>query len=159
MEMLKIGVDLGAVFQMNEVCEGTYVKGVLFSFLQQLMKFNHQIVEIFIFSADNPSISPMVFESLSVHQLNIDQVIFTGGESLISYLQALEVEVYFSADEFMVAKAQAVGIYHKDVLHHKGSHTGQPQSPRGIQGGDGRPQRHRRRLPGPEAVDRSLAQL
>ena len=32
MEMLKIGVDLGAVFQMNEVCEGTYVKGVLFSF-------------------------------------------------------------------------------------------------------------------------------
>ena len=74
MEMLKIGVDLGAVFQMNEVCEGTYVKGVLFSFLQQLMKFNHQIVEIFIFSADNPSISPMVFESLSVHQLNIDQV-------------------------------------------------------------------------------------
>ena len=49
MEMLKIGVDLGAVFQMNEVCEGTYVKGVLFSFLQQLMKFNHQIVEIFIF--------------------------------------------------------------------------------------------------------------
>jgi 5'-nucleotidase len=110
MEMLKIGVDLRAVFQMNEVCEGTYVKGVLFSFLQQLMKFNHQIIEIFIFSADNPSISPIVFESLSVHQLNIDQVIFTGGESLISYLQALEVEVYFSADEFMVAKAQAVGI-------------------------------------------------
>ena len=110
MEMLKIGVDLGAVFQMNEVCEGTYVKGVLFSFLQQLMKFNHQIVEIFIFSADNPSISPMVFDSFSVHQLNIDQVIFTGGESLISYLQALEVEVYFSADEFVVAKAQAVGI-------------------------------------------------
>ena len=37
MEMLKIGVDLGAVFQMNEVCEGTYVKGVLFSFLQQFI--------------------------------------------------------------------------------------------------------------------------
>ena len=41
MEMLKIGVDLGAVFQMNEVCEGTYVKGVLFSFLQQLMSIKN----------------------------------------------------------------------------------------------------------------------
>lgn len=110
MEMLNIGVDLGAIFQINKMCEGIYVEGVLFSFFQQLMRLNHQIVEIFIFSTDNPSISPVIFESLSAHQLNIDQVIFTEDESLLPYLQTLEVEVYLSVDQLMVAKAQAEGI-------------------------------------------------
>lgn len=110
MEMLKIGVDLGAIFQINKMCEGIYVKGILFSFFQRLMNLNHQIVEIYIFSTDTPSISPLVFESLSAHQLHIDQVIFTEEGSLTSYLKALEVEVYLSVDQLLVTKAQTEGI-------------------------------------------------
>ena len=112
METLNIGVDLGAVFQIESLNENeaTYLKGILFSFLKHMVVLNHQVVEIVIFSTANPCISPRVFESFSHYNLPVDQVIFTGGESVLPYLKSLDVEVYLSIDSSVVAKAQSIGI-------------------------------------------------
>lgn len=112
METLNIGVDLGAVFQIESVNENqtTYLKGILFSFLKHMLVLNHQVVDIVIFSTADPSISLRVFESLSHYNLPVEQVIFTGGESVLPYLKSLEVEVYLSIDSSAVAKAQSIGI-------------------------------------------------
>ncbi len=110
METLNIGVDLEAIFQTKELEQTTYLKGVLFSFIKRMSELSSQIVEIIIFSTADPSISPFVFESLSLYELNVNQVIFTGGETILPYLQALEVEVYLSTNQKAIHEAQLNGI-------------------------------------------------
>lgn len=110
METLNIGVDLEAIFQIEELDQMTYLKGILFSFIKRITELSPQIVEVIIFSTADPSISPFVFESLSLHELDVNQVIFTGGETLLPYLQALEVEIYLSVDQKAIHEAQLSGI-------------------------------------------------
>ena len=110
MEKLNIGVDLDAIFGLTIKEDAYFEAGPLLSFCQQLMRLNHQVVELFAFSMQDPSISSSVFESLSHYGLNINQLIFTGGESIVSYFQALEIEVYLSFDEGDVLEAKKMGI-------------------------------------------------
>ena len=79
MERLNIGVDLDAIFEMQINEHNCYNPGLLLPFCQRLMGLNHQVVELFVFSMHDPSISSIVFDSLSYYGLNINQLIFTGG--------------------------------------------------------------------------------
>lgn len=110
MERLNIGVDLDAIFEMQINEHNCYNPGLLLPFCQRLMGLNHQVVELFVFSMHDPSISSIVFDSLSYYGLNINQLIFTGGESTVSYLHALEVELYLSFDEKGIRQMKESGI-------------------------------------------------
>lgn len=110
MEMLNIGVDLEAIFQTEEVNEMCYLKGVLFSLIDHMTKLSSRIVEVILFSMADPSISSFVFESLSSYGLNVNQVIFTGGETILPYLKALEVDVYLSVHQDVISQARSSGI-------------------------------------------------
>ena len=64
MERLNIGVDLDAIFEMQINEHNCYNPGLLLPFCQRLMGLNHQVVELFVFSMHDPSISSIVFDSL-----------------------------------------------------------------------------------------------
>lgn len=110
METLRIGVDLETVFQIKNLNTSTYLKGTLFLLLKRIIDLNYESIELVIFSMANPSISPKVFDSLSFYNLDVSQVIFTGGETLTPYLQALEVDIYLSSHQADIDEAQKLGI-------------------------------------------------
>ena len=110
MERLNIGLDLETIFQVKKLNESTYSKGKLLSLFKKIMDLNYNMIELIIFSSANPSISPVVFDSLSFYGLNVNQVIFTGGESILPYLKALEVDVYLSSNQVDIDEAQKLGI-------------------------------------------------
>lgn len=110
MERLNIGIDLEVIFHTEEVNESLYVKGVLFSLIEQMTKLNSDVVELILFSTADPSISSLVFESLSSYGLSFSQVIFTGGGTILPYLKALEVDVYLSVHQDTIREARSSGI-------------------------------------------------
>ena len=99
METLNIGLDLETIFQVKNLNTSTYLKGKLFLLIKKIIDLNYEMIELIIFSTASPSISPIVFDSLSFYNLNVNQVIFTGGESVLPYLKALEVDVYLSSNQ------------------------------------------------------------
>lgn len=110
METLNIGLDLETIFQVKNLNTSTYSKGKLFLLVKKIMDLNYEMIELIIFSKASPSISPIVFDSLSFYDLNVNQVIFTGGESVLPYLKALEVDVYLSSNQADIDEAQKLGI-------------------------------------------------
>lgn len=123
MEKLIIGVSLETLFELESLYrtkdftekEGSlFAKGPLFNFMKLLNQINTQqsefLIEIVIVSDHSPILSTALFHALDYYQLDVSQVILTGLSDISSYLEALEVELYFSTLPHLIHMAQRCKI-------------------------------------------------
>jgi 5'-nucleotidase len=88
-ELLKPGTAFPlakALLQLNDLCE-------------------ERLVEIVIMSRNTPDTGLRAFNSVNKYDLDITRAAFSGGESLVPYLDAFEVDLFLSKSELDVQKA------------------------------------------------------
>lgn len=78
-------------------------KGTAFPLIEALLnlnkKSNDQIVEIVIMSKNSPETGLRILNTINHYGLDITRLAFTGGENLAPYLEAYDIDLFFSKDE------------------------------------------------------------
>ena len=120
MSILKIGISSRALFDLNEghkiykkkgiekyedyqrKNEGVSLdKGVAFSLVEKLLKMNRpkdKIVEVILLSRNSSDTGLRIFNSIEKNKLDITRAVFSGGESPFPYVDALDIDLFLSAD-------------------------------------------------------------
>jgi 5'-nucleotidase len=136
---LVIGISSRALFDLEEEnflfeTEGlaTYTKfqidneksilkpGTAFPLVQAFLNLNKKVpVEVVIMSRNNASTSLRIFKSIEHYKLDITRSAWTGGNSLVPYLNPFKVDLFLSANENDVQQAINSGtaagkIYHQE---------------------------------------------
>ncbi len=87
--------------------------GTAFPLVQALLKLNklreERLVEVVITSRNTPDTGFRAFNSIEHYGLDITRAAFSGGESLVPYLDALEVDLFLSKSEPQVQLAIDAG--------------------------------------------------
>ena len=120
MSLLKIGISSRALFDLVESHEifkksgieeySNYQKknenkplekGVAFDLVEKLLKMNNkreQIVEVILLSRNSSDTGLRIFNSIEKNDLDISRAVFSGGESPFPYVDALDIDLFLSAD-------------------------------------------------------------
>ena len=117
-DKLKIAVSSRALFQLEdeekifqEKGKEEYEKyqvehendilmpGAAFPVVKSLLELGEDDVEVIVVSKNTANTSLRVFNSIQANHLNICRGFFTGGESIISYLKALDIDLYLTAND------------------------------------------------------------
>jgi len=87
--------------------------GTAFPLVKALLRLNdlceERLVEIVIMSRNTPDTGLRAFNSVNQYELDITRAAFSGGESLVPYLDAFEVDLFLSKSETDVQKAVDAG--------------------------------------------------
>lgn len=126
-EILVVGVSSRALFDLekeNEIYEkegikkyrayqeehenDPLVKGTAFYLVESLLQLNKmadkRIVEVVVVSRNSPETGVRMLNSINQYKLDIERVALSGGESLVSYLEAFDIDLFLSKDETDVQK-------------------------------------------------------
>ena len=120
MSLLKIGISSRALFDLVESHEifkksgieeySSYQKknenkplekGVAFDLVEKLLKMNNkkeQIVEVILLSRNSSDTGLRIFNSIEKNGLDISRAVFSGGQSPFPYVDALDIDLFLSAD-------------------------------------------------------------
>lgn len=83
--------------------------GVAFSFIKRLLNLNEgsaeRLVEVILFSRNDPDTGLRVFNSIKEHRLDITRAAFVSGRDPIPYLPAFNAALFLSANEDDVRNA------------------------------------------------------
>jgi 5'-nucleotidase len=135
-DSLVIGISSRALFDLDEEdrvyrTEGTdafiaYQRaheaqviqpGVAFGLVSALLGLNGRLgspgmpaIEVVVVSKNHPDCGVRMVRSLAHHGINVKRAVFTGGQDLLPYLRALEVDLFLSKEEGAVRDALAAGI-------------------------------------------------
>ncbi|MCK5835189.1 MAG: 5'-nucleotidase [Lentisphaeria bacterium] len=106
------GLDAYKKFQRDH--ENELLKpGTAFPLVKALLRLNElcedRLVEIVIMSRNTPDTGLRAFNSVNKYELDITRAAFSGGESLVPYLDAFEVDLFLSKSEIDVQKAVDAG--------------------------------------------------
>ena len=90
-------------------------KGVAFNLIESLLSINNfeetkDKVEVIIASRNSANTSLRVFNSIEKYGLNISRGFFTGGDDLTKYLEALNVDLFLTANQNDAQQAIDFGI-------------------------------------------------
>ena len=126
---LKVAVSSRALFQLEkeeeifqakgkEAYEKYQVKhendilspGAAFPVVKALLELGEDNVEVIVVSKNTANTSLRVFNSIQANNLNICRGFFTGGESIISYLKSLDIDLYLTANDKSAKEAIDNGI-------------------------------------------------
>lgn len=92
----------------------TLKEGTAFSLVKALLDLNHQfdspIVEVIIMSRNSPETGLRIFNSIEKLGLGIVRAAFCGGESIVRYLGAFDVDLFLSKNEEDVQEAIDAGF-------------------------------------------------
>lgn len=90
--------------------------GPAFQFIRRLLKLNDlstseddPLIEVVIMSRNDPDTGLRVMESIKHHELPITRAIFRAGQSPYTFIPALNIALYLSADETAVRDALNAG--------------------------------------------------
>jgi 5'-nucleotidase len=120
MSVLKIGISSRALFDLND-SHDVYVKhgikkysdyqrkhedkklqkGAAFQLVQKLLDMNtakRKIVEVILLSRNSSETGLRIFNSIEKYKLEIAKAVFSGGESPFPYVDALDIDLFLSAD-------------------------------------------------------------
>lgn len=84
--------------------------GAAFPIVKALLELGEDDVEVIIVSRNTADTSLRVFNSIEAHNLNICRGFFTGGESIISYLKSLDIDLFLTANDDSAKAAIDNGI-------------------------------------------------
>ena len=84
--------------------------GAAFPVVKSLLELGEDDVEVIVVSKNTANTSLRVFNSIQANHLNICRGFFTGGESIISYLKALDIDLYLTANDKSAKEAIDNGI-------------------------------------------------
>jgi 5'-nucleotidase len=95
-----------------------FKRGIAFTFVERMLSLNDvetekhdaPLVEVGILSHMDPDTGIRVMNSIKYWKLPIRMTIFTSGESLAKYVQALGVRLYLSMDEDAIREAVDLGL-------------------------------------------------
>ncbi|MBL6820136.1 MAG: 5'-nucleotidase [Proteobacteria bacterium] len=132
MTILKVGISSRALFDMNESHKvfkekgiekyakfqkkhekNILEKGVAFPLVEKLLSMNtkkEKIVEVILLSRNSSDTGLRIFNSIEKYQLEITRAVFSGGESPFPYVDALDIDLFLSADVEDVKKAIKTNI-------------------------------------------------
>lgn len=108
------GLEAYEKFQIDNE-EVLIEKGVAFSLVKQILKINaipetKDRVEVIIVTRNNGSSSLRVFNSIKQYALPITRGFFTGGDELVPYLKAMDVDLFLTANQKDAQKARDAQI-------------------------------------------------
>jgi 5'-nucleotidase len=120
MSILKIGISSRALFDLNESHKifkekgieeyakyqrhnenSLLEKGVAFALVEKLLRMNKpkdKIVEVILLSRNSSDTGLRIFNSIEKNKLDITRAVFSGGESPFPYVDALDIDLFLSAD-------------------------------------------------------------
>tara|TARA_B100000927_G_scaffold291719_1_gene296114 strand:- start:29475 stop:30353 length:879 start_codon:yes stop_codon:yes gene_type:complete len=120
MSILKIAISSRALFDLNESHkvfkekgiekyskfqkkheDDLLKKGVAFPLVEKLLKMNSKnsdFVEVILLSRNSSDTGLRIFNSIEKYDLNISRAVFSGGESPFPYVDALDIDLFLSAD-------------------------------------------------------------
>ena len=120
MSILKIGISSRALFDLNESHKifkekgieeyakyqrhnenSPLEKGVAFALVEKLLRMNKpkdKIVEVILLSRISSDTGLRIFNSIEKNKLDITRAVFSGGESPFPYVDALDIDLFLSAD-------------------------------------------------------------
>ena len=120
MSILKIGISSRALFDLNESHKifkekgieeyaeyqrhnenSPLEKGVAFALVEKLLRMNKpkdKIVEVILLSRNSSDTGLRIFNSIEKNKLDITRAVFSGGESPFPYVDALDIDLFLSAD-------------------------------------------------------------
>jgi 5'-nucleotidase len=88
--------------------------GTAYSLIKALLNlngnFNSGIIEVIVFSRNSPETGLRVFNSIDRRELGIERACFTGGENIVKYLAAFDVDLFLSKNEQDVQEAIDAGF-------------------------------------------------
>jgi len=139
MKSLTIGISSRSLFSLekeNEIYEtkgiAEYVKyqltheddplppGTAFPLIKGMLKINETLktplVNVIVISRNSPETGLRVFNSIETLELRIERGAFTGGASIIPYLEAFKVDLFLSRNEEDVQAAIDYGIASAIIL-------------------------------------------
>jgi len=141
MAILKIGISSRALFDMNESHQvfknkgiekyakfqkkhekNTLEKGVAFPLVEKLLKMNSKdskIVEVILLSRNSSDTGLRIFNSIEKYKLDITRAVFSGGESPFPYVDALDIDLFLSADVEDVKRAIDTNIAAAHIFTNK----------------------------------------
>lgn len=77
---------------------GLYLVRALLSLNQFQPEGESPLVEVVVMSRNSPETGVRVFHNIREHQLNISRSAFTGGESVVDYLDAYDVDLFLTTN-------------------------------------------------------------
>jgi len=120
MSILKIGISSRALFDLNKSHKifkekgieeyakyqrhnenSLLEKGVAFALVEKLLRMNKpkdKIVEVILLSRNSSDTGLRIFNSIEKNKLDITRAVFSGGESPFPYVDALDIDLFLSAD-------------------------------------------------------------
>lgn len=120
MSILKIAISSRALFDLNDSHKvfkekgiekyskfqkkhenSVLKKGVAFTLVEKLLKMNTKnadFVEVILLSRNSSDTGLRIFNSIEKYGLNISRAVFSGGESPFPYVDALDIDLFLSAD-------------------------------------------------------------
>ena len=120
MSILKIAISSRALFDLNDSHkvfkekgiekyskfqkkheDDLLKKGVAFPLVVKLLKMNSKnsdFVEVILLSRNSSDTGLRIFNSIEKYDLNISRAVFSGGESPFPYVDALDIDLFLSAD-------------------------------------------------------------
>jgi 5'-nucleotidase len=120
MSILKIGISSRALFDLNTSHKifkekgieeyakyqrhnenSLLEKGVAFALVEKLLRMNKpkdKIVEVILLSRNSSDTGLRIFNSIEKNKLDITRAVFSGGESPFPYVDALDIDLFLSAD-------------------------------------------------------------
>ena len=88
--------------------------GTAYSLIKALLNlnsdFNSNIIEVIVFSRNSPATGLRVFNSIDRRELGVERACFTGGENIVKYLAAFDVDLFLSKNEQDVQEAIDAGF-------------------------------------------------
>lgn len=85
-------------------------EGPAFPLIKTLLGLGEETVEVIVVSRNRAEVSLRVFNSIEAHGLNITRGFFTGGEDIVPYLKALDIDLYLTASDSSAKMAIDAGI-------------------------------------------------
>ena len=120
MSILKIGISSRALFDLKDSHkifkekgieeyakyqrkneDNALKKGVAFALVEKLLRMNKpkkKIVEVILLSRNSSDTGLRIFNSIEKNNLDITRAVFSGGESPFPYVDALDIDLFLSAD-------------------------------------------------------------
>jgi 5'-nucleotidase len=91
--------------------------GVAFGLVRALLGLNERLgspgmpaIEVVVVSKNHPDCGIRIVRSLAHHGIVVKRAVFTGGQDVLPYLRALEVDLFLSKEEQAVKDALAAGF-------------------------------------------------
>ena len=146
MSILKIGISSRALFDLKDSHkifkekgieeyakyqrkneDNALKKGVAFALVEKLLRMNKpkkEIVEVILLSRNSSDTGLRIFNSIEKNNLDITRAVFSGGESPFPYVDALDIDLFLSADVNDVKVAVENTTKHEELSD--GDQKGQP---------------------------------